>query len=70
MGNYISNSQGFMDSIGDALSRVFGSIGEGCTMLLTAVELPLELIGLVPAIIGAAISIVVFSMIVKFIIGR
>lgn len=70
MGNYISQSQGFLDSLGDSLGRTFNSLKEGYELLNTAIQLPLELIPIIPAVLGAAVSVVVFAMVVKFIIGR
>lgn len=52
------------------LSNFGNSIAEGLEILNTAIQLPLEIIGYVPSILGAAISVVVAVMIVKFILGR
>lgn len=70
MSDFISQSQGFMGSFETFFSRFFDSIKQGYELLNTAISLPLELVGVLPSILGAAVSIVVFSMIIKFILGR
>lgn len=54
----------------EALSNFTGSIVEGFTIIKTAIQLPISLIGFVPVVLGAAISVVIAVMIVKFILGR
>lgn len=59
-----------MEAFLKELERFFGPLAEGYEILITAISLPLDLISLLPVIIGSAVSIVLFVMIVKFILGR
>ena len=54
----------------DSILRLFDPFVEAYELLETAISLPLDLINLMPSIVGSAIIIVVVSMVIKFIIGR
>lgn len=70
MDNFFSYSRGYIEAGGNALARMFSSIGEAWDFLCSAIELPLELVTLMPPILGASITIVLFVSVVKFIVGR
>lgn len=54
----------------ESISNFAQSIAQGFEILNTAIQLPFEIIGYVPVVLGSAISVVVAVMIVKFILGR
>lgn len=70
MVDYFSYSQSYMDSFGASIGRTFDALKEGYELLNTSIQLPLDLIAILPSVFGAAISVVLFTMIVKFVLGR
>lgn len=60
----------FFATLGQGLSRVYGFFAEFFSILRTSIELPLELVGVLPDLLGTAVLVVVCIMIVKLILGR
>lgn len=70
MADFIANLEEFFVPFIEWLERFFDSIKEGWEFINSAIELPLELVSLVPPVLGASITIVLFVMILKLILGR
>lgn len=70
MENYFATSKGFFGSIGDLLSNTLGSISDAFEIISEAIQLPLRLVVFLPSVLGASVSIVLFIMVLKFIVGR
>lgn len=66
----IIDSDGFFGTLAETIKNWLGSIREIIDILGDSLDLPMRLSGYMPAIIGASITIVLFTMVVKFIIGR
>lgn len=64
------DTNGFFGNLMDCLSNFFGSFEETIEVLGDSLDLPLRLSSYMPAIIGASITVVLFTMVIKFIIGR
>ena len=64
------DSEGFFQSFMDRLSSLFNSLSDAIDLLADSAELPMRLSSYMPTVIGASITIVLFTMVIKFILGR
>lgn len=70
MFDFIGTILGYFQTLANFLINLVESLVLAIVALINSVQLPITLIGHMPAIIGASISIVIALMVVKFLIGR
>lgn len=68
--NFLGNIQGFFDTFSNTLGNFFGSLKETLDLLSDSITMPLDLVAYMPSLVGSAITIVVFTTVIKFILGR
>lgn len=70
MFDFFSQILGFIETVFEFFINFIESLFQAFVVLLSAIELPIQLVGFLPQILGSAMIIVVSLGVIKFIIGR
>lgn len=70
MFDFFSTVLGWFQTLANFIISLVESLILAIVALINSIQLPIILIGYMPAVIGASISIIIAIMVVKFLLGR